>query len=281
MILFVILEENLSNESRVPMFTFRKLILGEKMRLFMMFVLFVVFVIYSFQFVMDQESTTNIVLSLIFLVFVSFFFLISEVLRFIYQKATKNLIMLCNPKRAEYYIKMLQKFDIIKGYKTSILVFYTLMYLDLGDYEALEKHIDTPVFQSPSLKLIHDYNKFYLALHKNDFEQATQYFRQITDAYAKKDKKKRKALKTVYSYQMIAADYYLAKKNFTKAEMNLKGIDENFLNFRERTYYYIAYAKFYHEKGNVQKEQSYLEQAKAINDTYHHVINYGTDVMKS
>ncbi|NCC55855.1 MAG: hypothetical protein EOM11_10340, partial [Erysipelotrichia bacterium] len=168
------------------MFTFRKLILGEKMRLFMMFVLLVVFIVYSFQFVMEQESITNIVLSIVFIVFVTFFFLISEILRFIYQKATKNLIMLCNPKRAEHYIKLLQKFDVIKGYKTSILVFYTLMYQDLGDYEALEKHIDTPVFQSPSLKLIHDYNKFYLSLHHNDFEQATLFFRQITDAYAKK-----------------------------------------------------------------------------------------------
>lgn len=256
------------------MFTVRRLLLSEKVRLLMMLVFLVVFVIFSIQFVMDQESTTNIVLSVLFLSFFTFFFILSEILRFIYRQATRALVVDCNPVLAEKYINRIKKFDIIKGYKNSSLVFYSLMYMDQGDFKKLDEHIEHPAFQtSSSLKLIYNYNKFYIALNNDKFEVATKYFRLITDAYTKKTKK-RKTAKAVYSFNLIAADYYIQKKNLTKAEQNLKSINENSLNLREKTYYFISQAKFNKLKGNEQKEISYLNQAKEISETLYHVAHY-------
>lgn len=256
------------------MFTLRRLVLGEKMRLIMMFVFFVVFVIFGVQFISGQDSVTNIILSIVFLSFFAFFFLLSEVLRFIYRQATKALVVDCDPKLAEQYIAKITKLDIIKGYKNTNLVFYSLMYMDQGDFKKLDEHIENPIFQtSSSLKLIYNYNKFYIALHNDKFEVATKYFRLITEAYTKKTKK-RKTAKAVYSFNLIAADYYIHKKNLTKAEQNLKAINEDLLNLRERTYYYISQAKFNHLKGNEQKEVSFLTQAKEISENLYHVANY-------
>ncbi len=256
------------------MFSLRKLVLSEKMRLVMMFVLFVVFAIFSTQFVLKQESTTNIILSLIFLLFMSFFFILSEVLRFLYRTATKALVVTCDPKIAEKYINKIQKLDVIKGYKNSNLVFYTLMYMDLGEFDKLDKHLENPVFQtSSSLKLVYNFNKFYIALHHQQFEKATTYYRLILEAYQKKTKK-RKTAKAVYSLSLISADYYIYKKNLTKSEQNLKVIDERMLNLREKTYFYISSARFNHLKGNDQKELEYLTQAREISETLFHVKNY-------
>lgn len=256
------------------MFTFRKLLLGEKMRLFMMVVLFVVFVVFSTQFVLNQETITDIILSIVFLSFVSFFFVLSEVLRYYYRLSTKALIVKCDPKLAEHYINIIKKIDIIKGYKNSILVFYTLMYLDQGKYDELDKHIDQPGFQtSASLKLVYHYNKFYIAVHQNDLESASSYFKLIQQAYSK-NTKKRKTPKTVYSINLITADYYLLKVNLNKAEQNIKVIDENYLNLREKTYLYISYAKLYKMKNASQKEQQYLNQAKDISEELYHVKHY-------
>lgn len=99
------------------MFTFRKLLLGEKMRLFMMVVLFVVFVVFSTQFVLNQETITDIILSIVFLSFVSFFFVLSEVLRYYYRLSTKALIVKCDPKLAEHYINIIKKLTSLKAIK--------------------------------------------------------------------------------------------------------------------------------------------------------------------
>lgn len=256
------------------MFTVRRLLLSEKVRILMMFVFLIVFIIFSVQFIMGQETTMNIVLSILFLSFFTFFFVLSEILRFIYRQATRALVVDCDPILAEKYISRIKKFDVIKGYKNSSLVFYSLMYMDQGDFRKLDEHIEHPVFQtSSSLKLIYNYNKFYIALENDKFELATKYFRLITDAYTKKTKK-RKTAKAVYSFNLIAADYYIHKKNLTKAEQNLKAINENLLNLREKTYFYISQAKFNQLKGNEQKELSYLNQAKEISETLYHVAHY-------
>jgi hypothetical protein len=240
----------------------------------MMFVFFIVFLIFTIQFIIDQETLLNIILSIIFFSFLSFIFVLSEILRFFYRKATKALIMYLDNDQAIRSIQLVKKFDILKGYRNSILVFYTLIYLDQGNYESLEDHIETPIFQtSSSLKLVYIYNKFYIAIQKNNMKEATELFHQISSAYSKKNKR-RKAPKTVYSLNHIAADYYLFKGNLTKAEQNLKTVDENYLNPREKSYFYVSFAKFYRQKNNQQKEQFYLQKAKDISESIYHVKHY-------
>lgn len=256
------------------MFTLRKLILGEKMRLFMMLVFFIVFLVFTVQFILNQETTLNLILSILFFSFLSFIFVLSEILRFYYRKATKTLIMDLDIDKALHNIKIVSKFDILKGYRNSILVFYTLIYMDQGNYEALEKHLDSNLFQtSSSLKLVKTYNQFYIEVQKKKMKEATELYHQISLAYNKKTKK-RKAPKTVYSLNHIAADYYLLKGNLTKTEQNLRSVDENYLNPREKSYFYISYAKFFKQKNNLQKEDFYYRKAKEISSQVHHVKHY-------
>jgi hypothetical protein len=255
------------------MFTLRKLLLSDRMRLIMMFVFFLVFVFFSVQFIIDQTEWLNRIIIAVIALFFSFFFVLSEILKYIYKVATKHLVLNCDPDLAIKDADKLAKYDMIKGYKNPLLVFYTLVYMDQGNFEQLEKHIENPVFQTSSnLKLVYNYNKFYLAIHHDDFDQATEYFRLITAAYKVKTKR-RYAVKPIYSLSMITADYYLLKKNMTKAEEGLRNVDPNFLNPREKSYYYISYAKFLKAKGH-QKEINYLKDAQDIAPKLAHVKNY-------
>jgi len=255
------------------MFTLRKLILGDKMRIFMMIVLFIVFVFFSTKFALEQTEWINRIMIIIIAVFFSFFFLLSEILKFFYKQATKRLVLDCNPEAALEIAAKLKKYDIIKGYKHPLLIFHTLVYMDQGDYESLEKHISNPHFQtSANLKLVYNFNQFYLSLYHQDFEKATEYFRLITIAYKVKTKR-RYAVKPIYSLSQISADYYLYKQNMTKAEDGLRNINPNYLNPREKSYYYISYARFCKLKG-LQKEAVYLKDAQEIAPNLAHVKNY-------
>ncbi|MBN2299995.1 MAG: hypothetical protein JXC31_02285 [Acholeplasmataceae bacterium] len=255
------------------MFTIRKLLLNDKMRLIMMAAFFIVFVYFSITLIIAESEWINRILIIAVVVFFSFFFILSEILKYLYKKVMQKLVADCDPEESLNMANKFKKYDIIKGYKNPLLVLQTLIYMDLGDYNQLEKHIENPVFQAgANMKLIYNYNKFYIALNHHDFDQATEYFRLINEAYKKKSKRKQ-AVKPIYSLNLISADYYLYKKNMTKAEDGLRAVNPDFLNPREKTYYYISYAKFCKQKG-LQKEITYLKDAQAIGPHLAHVKNY-------
>lgn len=255
------------------MFRLNKLVLGEKMRLFMMAVFLVIFVVFSVQIIMEEQELRIQIMYAVVMLFFSFFFIISEVLRFFYQKATKHLVIDCNPDKAIEAANMLKKLDIIKGYHNPLLVFYTLIYMDQGDDVKLEEHLKNPTFQtSSSLKLVYNYNMFYIAIHQKDLDKATEYFKLINDAYKIKTKRKY-AARPVYSLSMVSADFYLLKGNMNKAHDFLKNVAPSSLNQRELTYYYIAFAKFYAAEKN-QKESVFLQDAREIGPELAHVKNY-------
>lgn len=255
------------------MFTLRKLLLGEKTRLFMMVVIFIVFIVFSVSIIIEEPELSNQILYSIVMLFFLFFFLLSEILKFLFQKGTKLLIMDCQPDLAYSWIQKLKKFDIIKGYANSILVFETLYYRDKGESEQLKQLLENPQFQrSASLKLVHHVNQFYLLLQANDMEKAAQLHKEITDMYMKKTKR-RYAVRPVYSLSQIHADYYLAKGNLTKAYDALRSIKKETLNFREQTYYYISFANYYKLKDNSRAELM-IDAAKALGPELAHVKSY-------
>jgi hypothetical protein len=255
------------------MFKLNKLVLGEKMRMFMMAVFLVIFVVFSVQIILEEPELRLQIMYILVMLFFSFFFIISEVLRYFYQKATKYLVLDCNPDKAIQVANTLKKMDIIKGYHSPLLVFYTLVYMDQGDDEKLEEHLKSPAFQtSSSLKLIYHYNMFYIAIHQKDLDKASEYFKLINDAYKVKTKRKY-AARPVYSLSQVSADYYLLKGNMNKTYDSLKNVVSTSLNNRELTYYYIAFAKYYAAEKN-QKESLYLKDAREIGPELAHVKNY-------
>ncbi len=255
------------------MLGFRKLILSDKMRLFMMGVFLIVFMFFGIKMMIEESDISVKILYLGIILFFSFFFVLSELLRFIYQKTIKLLIVDCDPALAYESAQKLEKLDFIKGYKNHLLVLYTLIYLDQGEDEKLDAHLRHEAFQkSPSLKLVYNYNKFYLALHQNDLDSATDYFKLIQDVYKTKTKK-RYAAKPVYSLSLISADYYYAKGNLSKAHDFLRNVVPETLNRREQTYYYISFAKYYKAKENQKAILSYQE-AFQIGPNLAHVKNY-------
>lgn len=255
------------------MFTLRKLLLGEKTRLFMMVVIFIVFIVFSVSIIREETELRNQILYGIVMLFFLFFFVLSEILKLLFQKGTKVLIMDCKPDVAYGWMQKLKKFDIIKGYANSILVFESLYYRDKGDTEGLKQLLDHPQFQrSASLRLVHRVNLFYLALQDNDMEKAASLHKEITDMYLVRTKK-RYAARPVYSLSQIHADYYIAKGNLTKAYDALRNIKKETLNHREQTYYYMSFAKYYKLKDNSRFELM-VNEAKALGPELAHVKSY-------
>ena len=257
------------------MFSLKRMIFSEKMRIFMSVILLVVFVVaFTIMFIINETNTTYRIYSIVLLAFLTFFYVIAESLKLIYRKAINKLNIDCDPETALKTMKTLERFDVIHGYRDTILVFKTLVYYDLGMFEELRELIENKLFTtSASLKLVKLHNQLYLALHDKKDGLVTQYFKQIEEEYILK-KPKRKRAKLVYNIGQVRADYYLNKQNLYKAEESLKTIDIQTLNYRERIYYYLAYAKLNHYKKN-QKEETYLAEAKAISENQYHIVNYG------
>jgi hypothetical protein len=252
------------------MFTLRKLLLGEKTRLFMMVVIFIVFIVFSISIILEESDLGTQILYIVVMVFFLFFFVLSELLKLLFQKGTKLLVIECKPEQAYQWIQKLKKFDIIKGYANSILVFETLFYRDQGDRENLKKLLEDPQFQrSSSLKLVYKVNMFYLAIEDKDMEKAASLHKEITDMYLIKTKR-RYAARPVYSLSQIHADYYIAKGNLTKAYDALRNIKKETLNNREQTYYYVSFAQYYRLKENTRAELM-IDAAKALGPTLAHV----------
>ncbi len=255
------------------MFTLKKLLLGDKTRLFMMVVIFIVFIVFTTRIILEEPKLLNQILYFVIMGFFAFFFVLSEVLRYIYQKGIEQLVVKCDPEEAFVWMNKLKKIDIIKGYQQSILVFKSLYYRDLGLYDELNTLIHDQTFEhSSSLKLVKKVNEFYLALQKSEIETATRLNKEINDIYLIKTKK-RYAARPVYSLNQLNADFYLAKNNLSKAHDALRDINEQTLNPREKTYYYISYAKYYQLKKQ-NKEELMLKQAKELGENLAHVRNY-------
>ncbi|RJX27417.1 MAG: hypothetical protein C4537_00860 [Acholeplasma sp.] len=255
------------------MFSLKKLLLGEKTRLFMMVIIFIVFIVFTTRIILQEPKLLNQILYFIIMGFFAFFFVLSEVLRFVYQKGIEQLVIKCNPEEALILMNKLKKIDIIKGYQQSILVFKSLYYRDLGQFDQLDALINDATFQhSASLKLVKKVNEFYLSLQNNDLETATKLNKEINDIYLIKTKKRYSA-RPVYSLNQLNADYYLAKNNLSKAYDALREIHEESLNPREKTYYYISYAKYYQLKKQ-NKEELMLKQAKELGPNLAHVKHY-------
>lgn len=255
------------------MFSLRKLLIGEKTRLFMMFVVLVVFIVFTTQIILQEPKLLNQIMYFVIMGFFTFFFVISEILRFMYQKGIEQLVMKCNPEQALIIMNKLKKIDIIKGYQQSLLVFMSLYYRDCGEYDKLEELISLPSFEhSASLKLVKKVNSFYIALRHNDIELASKLNKEINDIYLTKTKK-RYAARPVYSLNQLNADFYLAKDNLNKAHDALRNINESTLNAREKTYYYISYAKYYQLKKQ-NKEEMMVKQAQELGPNLAHVLHY-------
>ncbi len=255
------------------MFTLKKLLLGEKTRLFMMFVIFIVFIVFTTRIILQEPKLLNQILYFVIMGFFAFFFVLSEVLRFMYQKGIEQLVIKCDPEGALTLMNKLRKIDIIKGYQQSMLVFMTLYYRDLGKYDELNELINDAIFErSASLKLVKKVNQFYLSLQNDDLGTATKLNKEINDIYLIKTKK-RYAARPVYSLNQLNADFYLTKNNLSKAHDALRDINEQSLNPREKTYYYISYAKYYQLKKQ-NKEELMVKQARELGEHLAHVKNY-------
>lgn len=255
------------------MFTFRSLILSERMRSFMMIVILVVFVAFGVQIILNESNLTTQIFYVVFLSFFTFFFVLSEVLRFMHRKMVYALNIKVDHPKALYWLSKVQKFDLIKEYQQTYVVFKTLYHRDLGEFDELKKTLEHPIFQrSSSLKLIDKVNRFYIAIEEKNDEQVQSLYKDIYDAYFIKTKKSHTP-RYVYDIHQISADYYIYKKNASKAHDELQQVLLDRLNPREQTYYYVSYAKYSQlkQKGT---DLVYWNKAKEIAPNVHHVVNY-------
>lgn len=255
------------------MFTLRTLILSERMRSFMMIVILVVFIGFGVNIIAAEKNLVTQIMYVIFLSFFTFFFVISESLRFIHRKATYYLAMKVDFDKSILWLKRLEKFDIIKGYQQAILVFYTLYYRDTGQFALLKTHLEHPLFQrSASLRLIYKINSYYLAIEEKDDALVTSLYKEIRDIYLIKQKKKNTP-RFVFDINQLSADFYLFKNNPSKTHDALKAILLDKLNPREQSYYFITYAHYIKLKGQA-NDQVYVNKAKDISPLLYHVKNY-------
>lgn len=250
------------------MFSVRRLILNETLRLIMMGVFFIVFTAFGITLIVKAETIQTKILFIVFLGFFAFFFLISEILKFIYKRGMQKLTFHVNPEAAYKTFTTLEKYDIIKGYKNVIYVFKTLYYRDIGDFESLKQTIENPIFQtSSSLKLLFLINSFYLAIEANNEKEVRKLYNEIFKEYTEKKKRRfRPAL--VYNFDQLCADYFVYLKNPNKARPHLNNINPDILNNREKTYYYITYAKMNYLR-NKSSDFHFYNKAKEIKELYH------------
>ncbi|ATD58105.1 hypothetical protein [Clostridium chauvoei] len=224
---------------------------------------YIIFLIYLIHLIINANSTAVKVLYGVILVFFGSFAFLYEVLKKLNDKAIYTLIELCDPYEAEKLMEKLQKYDYLKGFKSSNKVFKLLLYKDMGKYEEIIAYLDEEGKKSFStsldLLLVYYYFYFFAYASLKDVEKAKIYYENVMKL--KDAKIGRKKILPLFSWNEITGQYMLLLKKYKDSKKAFKAVSVDNMNKHERVNYYMLLSKLYIEtkdKGLAERNLKYV-----------------------
>lgn len=202
------------------------------------YVFFFGFVIYSALNSRDSAALPVYGLFVVFLLFAA----LDEYLRYQYSRAAALVAEKCQPAQAIGRLEKMQKFDIIKGYRTKILFLKQLALLDSGRPEAALQLAEEnmPLFtRKPANAIMLNYLVFCACYQSGQWMRAKETYQLLTqipgDAFAK-------AVPFCHPPLLKAQSLLMGAKAEEALELLQSRPPQGYSN-REQAYYYLAAAK--------------------------------------
>lgn len=253
--------------------------LSKKNKRYLDYLVYILFVIYMIYLI---STSTDIKLKLVYLLFsfimISFVFL-HEYLDKLYKKSINELTVSCNPVSGLETLSKLEKYDLLKSYRKSILVYKLLAFSDLNKYneiiELLEKVTIKPFKASYDLLLIYYYSLFLSYISLDDSKKVKEYYNKCMDLKDRKDV--RKKIAPILSWNEISGIYNLYQKNYVLAKKYLKKVNVTLLNNREKYLHFFNLSLLKIYDNDFISAKIYLDDIK--NNTTSMYITYKSEVI--
>lgn len=229
------------------------------------YVVFFAYIIYSA--VTAKDIGTRLIYLAVGLIFGSGA-LLYEFLRFQFDLATKQLVFLCNPKKAMEKAALVRKCDLLKTFDSSVDIMNMLAYLDLRDFDALEKYIAGLKYDKISnydVVIVVRHSQMVLYGERKDSEKFETAYKQLIGLRSRVNKKG-KHMKGAYFYnwEVVAAEYQFYRGSGMEALRRIREADTRNMNKRELLQYYMLYARICLKIGRTGEKTEYIEHARKV-----------------
>ena len=253
--------------------------LSNKNKKYLDYLFYILFVVYMIYLIVTSNNTKLKFVYILLLLVMLIFALLHEYLGKLYRKAINELTVNCDPINGLETLSKLERYDLLKSYKKSILVYKLLAFSDLNRYneiiELLEKVKIKPFKASYDLLLIYYYSLFLSYISLDDSRKVKEYYNKCMDLKDRKDV--RKKIAPILSWNEISSIYNLYQKNYVLARKYLKKVNVTLLNNREKYLHFFNLSLLKIYDNDFISAKIYLDDIK--NNTTSMYITYKSEVI--
>lgn len=221
----------------------------EQTNLFLNLLAYVIFFVYSLSLILSKpEEPFTWFIGLIAIVFLAFS-LLMEYIGYHYKKAIYLLTIQRDPKAGLIQIATVEKFDLLKSFKSACLIYRVLASLDLHETDTLSAFLEQiSTSQTKDLVLVKAYAQFKIQIFK---QNKTQMKKAYTNLIALKDikNKGKRIFSALFSWEDIQAEYEYLINDYKKAHSFLNSANTAAMNPRELDQHNLIKAKVLEQLG--------------------------------
>jgi hypothetical protein len=239
----------------------------ERRNLILNTLVLLIFIGYSIYLIIGSTDIVRVLFLLFILVVFTSAMVLKEILNFHFQKAIYQLTHDCDPLLAFETMKMVRKYDFLKGYTLSFVAFSSLVYIDTENPEALLELFapDNKLTQSgKDIILIKNYSLYKAYVLLNNRTQMKKAYTELIRLKALRVKGK--SLSPLYAWFDIEAEYALLTNDVKEASSILSKANTSALNNREKAHHLALVASVETEKGNVKEAKMIYEEIASISN---------------
>ncbi len=257
---------------------FRKLMLGERTRdaaVAAVYLIFLGAVIYAMIRSFSPAALPTYALLLLFWCFG----VLDEILRRHYRTAYTLLMNGCEPSAALVALDGLDRWDLLRGYRTRSVLLRALALVDLGRQEEgrqlLLKHGKSLSRQADS-RFALCYLMFWCDMLDRNMGRMKETYQTLLQFYEASGRGPLARPQSVVptSRKVVSGLFHLTGRQYTEAERQLSAVPQDQLSNRDRVWYFVSRAKLCHHAKDAAAERTWLEQARAIAPDYPCVAEY-------
>ncbi|SHJ15434.1 hypothetical protein SAMN02745163_01439 [Clostridium cavendishii DSM 21758] len=203
--------------------------------------LYTMFFVYIIYLILKEPNVLGkIPYFLILLIFGTLTFL-NEYLKSLYTKSILLLTDSCNPKEGLKLIKLIERLDLFKSYKNSIIIFKLLALRDLGNIDELLKYANSldidHLHFNKDIILIYNYTLFMSYIDIKNDDKVLTYYKNLISI------KKENNCPNLFSWSELNGIYHLYNNNLIESKKHFNKVKTNEMNTRERLHFFFNLSK--------------------------------------
>ena len=212
-------------------------------RIVVVLIIYVIFFVFIINNIIHAENNGAIFFNIL-MALIGLMATLYEFLRINYDAATKRLIQDDKPEEAIRLANRVDKFDLLKSYKTSTKMLKILALMDLRRFDELLNYSNEIMNEDEKdydLNLINAYGRMVAYGENNQKGKSNEEFKKLINIRDTKDKKGRRFKGSYYlNWEVVNGQHKNYDGDYTSAFNFLKDINEEKMNKREVVSYLCA-----------------------------------------